>query len=171
MLPVAHRKAALALVTYPRMGKLYDLSEMSFGPADGLVREHGQRVVLFGFVGVLGAATTIGGTALLYHHLLMLPLWLASAISIQTAIVVTFTLNSLLTWRDRQTESFWRRAGTFEAVSLVGLGIQELTLLVGVGGLHLFYLLVLVVGIGLAAIWNYLVNNRVTFAKLEPTSA
>lgn len=145
------------------MGKLYDLSEMSFGPADGLVREHGQRVVLFSFVGLVGAATTILGTALLYHHLFFLPLWLASGIAIQTAIGVTFTLNSLLTWRDRETENLWRRAITFEAVSVVGLAIQETALLVGTDKLHLFYLVALTVGIGLAAIWNYLVNNRVTF--------
>jgi putative flippase GtrA len=151
------------LVTWLAVGKLYDLSEMSFGPADGLVREHGQRVVLFGFVGLVGAATTILGTALLYHHLFLLPLWLASGIAIQTAIAVTFTLNSLLTWRDRETENLWRRALTFEAVSLVGLGIQETALLVGTDKLHLFYLVALTVGIGLAAIWNYLVNNRVTF--------
>ncbi|MHB1638932.1 MAG: GtrA family protein [Candidatus Dormibacteria bacterium] len=145
------------------MGKLYDLSEMRFGPADGMVREHGQRVVLFGFVGLVGAATTIVGTALLYHHIFLLPLWLASGIAIQTAIAVTFTLNSLLTWRDRETESLWRRAATFEAVSLVGLAIQEAALLIGTDEVHVFYLLALTVGIGLAAIWNYLVNNRVTF--------
>ncbi|HVD03467.1 MAG TPA: GtrA family protein [Candidatus Dormibacteraeota bacterium] len=146
------------------MGKLYDLADIGFGPADELVREHGQRVALFCFVGVVGAATTIGGTAVLYHHLFFLPLWLASGVSIQTAILVTFTLNSLLTWRDRDTDSFRRRALTFEAVSLGGLAIQEGALLVGVAGLHLFYLLALVIGIGLAAMWNYLVNNRVTFA-------
>ncbi len=145
------------------VGKLYDLSGMSLGPADELVREHAQRVVLFGFVGLVGAATTIFGTALLYHHLFLLPLWLASGIAIQTAIAVTFTLNSLLTWRDRQTDNIRRRAVTFEAVSLVGLAIQEAALLIGTDKLHLFYLLALTIGIGLAAIWNYLVNNQVTF--------
>jgi putative flippase GtrA len=145
------------------VGKLYDLSGMSLGPADELVREHAQRVVLFGFVGLVGAATTIFGTALLYHHLFLLPLWLASGIAIQTAIAVTFTLNSLLTWRDRQTDNIRRRAVTFEAVSLVGLAIQEAALLIGTDKLHLFYLLALTIGIGLAAIWNYLVNNKVTF--------
>lgn len=145
------------------VGKLYDLSGMSLGPADELVREHAQRVVLFGFVGLVGAATTIFGTALLYHHLFLLPLWLASCIAIQTAIAVTFTLNSLLTWRDRQTDNIRRRAVTFEAVSLVGLAIQEAALLIGTDKLHLFYLLALTIGIGLAAIWNYLVNNKVTF--------
>ncbi len=151
------------MVTLLAVGKLYDLSGMSLGPADELVREHAQRVVLFGFVGLVGAATTIFGTALLYHHLFLLPLWLASGIAIQTAIAVTFTLNSLLTWRDRQTDNIRRRAVTFEAVSLVGLAIQEAALLIGTDKLHLFYLLALTIGIGLAAIWNYLVNNKVTF--------
>lgn len=129
-----------------------------------MIREHGRRVASFGFAGVLGAATTLGGTALLYHHVLFLPLWLASAIAIQTAIVVTFTVNSLVTWRDRRDGRKLRRALTFEGVSLVGMGIQEAALLAGADLLHVFYLLALLVGIGLAAIWNYLVNHNLTFA-------
>lgn len=147
------------------MGKLYGHPAVSFGPADELVREHGRRVISFGFAGVLGVATTLGGTVLLYHHL-GLALWLASGIAIQTAILVTFTANSLLTWRDRDTNSFSRRMATFEGVSLVGLGIQELVLLVGATDLHYFYLLVLLVGTGIASIWNYVVNNRVTFRQV-----
>ncbi|MHB1526036.1 MAG: GtrA family protein [Candidatus Dormibacteria bacterium] len=144
------------------MGKLYERSATSFGPADELLREHGRRVVSFGFAGVLGVVTTLGGTVLLYHHL-GLALWLASGISIQSAILVTFTVNSLLTWRDRETERLGRRFTTFEGVSLIGLGIQELVLLVGTTDLHYFYLLVLLVGTGIASIWNYLANNTVTF--------
>ena len=136
-------------------------------PALDRVQEHGRRVASFGVAGVLGALTTLGGTALLYHHVLFLPLWLASAVAIQTAIAVTFTVNSLVTWRDRRTGSRWRRAGTFEAVSLVGMGIQEAALLTGVHLFHVFYLVALLVGIGLAAIWNYLVNHNVTFAAAE----
>lgn len=128
------------------------------------MQEHGRRIVSFGFAGVLGALTTLGGTAILYHHFLFLPLWLASAVAIQTAIAVTFTVNSLVTWRDRRGGSRRRRALTFELVSLVGMGIQEAALLGGVHLFHLFYLLALLVGIGLAAVWNYLINHNVTFA-------
>lgn len=140
------------------------MGELSAAQPQGLLRDHAPRVVSFSAAGVLGAATTLGGTALLYHHILYLPLWLASAVAIQTAIAVTFTVNSLVTWRDRRGGRRLRRAATFEAVSLVGMGIQEAALLVGTNALHLFYLLALLVGIGLAAIWNYLINNYVTFA-------
>lgn len=133
-------------------------------PGRALVREHSRRVAAFGVAGLMGAATTIGGTALLYHHILFLPLWLASAVAIQTSIAVTFTVNSLVTWRDRRGGSLVRRAFTFESVSLVGMGIQEAALLSGVHLLHVFYLLALLVGIGLAAVWNYLVNHNLTFA-------
>lgn len=145
------------------MSKSYARAELSFGLADELLREHGRRAVSFAFAGVLGAVTTLGGTVLLYHHA-HLHLWLASGLSIQTAILVTFTINSLFTWRDRPGNRPWRRFATFEGVSLVGLVIQELALAVGVDRMHFYYLLVLMVGIGLASIWNYLVNNRVTFA-------
>lgn len=145
------------------MDKSYGRSVLGSGPAYELFREHGRRVVSFGLAGVLGACTTLGGTVLLYHHL-YLPLWLASGLAIQTAILVTFTINSLFTWADRPGARSWRRFATFEGVSLVGLVIQEMVLAVGVDRMHFFYLLVLVVGIGVASIWNYLVNNRVTFA-------
>lgn len=131
---------------------------------EALLREHARRVASFSVAGVLGAVTTLGGTAILYHHVIFLPLWLASAVAIQTAIIVTFLVNSRVTWRDRQGGRRLRRALTFEAVSLVGMGIQEAALLTGTDALHIFYLLALLVGIGLAAIWNYLVNNLVTFA-------
>ncbi len=113
---------------------------------------------------MLGLLTTLGATVLLYH-LLRLPLWLASAIAIQTAILVTYTLNSYITWRDRRRANAGRRRfATFEAVSLVGLGINEAVLLTSVDRFHVFYVLALLMGSGVAAVWNYLANHKVTFA-------
>ncbi len=115
-------------------------------------------------MGVLGLLTTLGGTVLLYHDL-HLALWLASALSIQAAILVTYTLNSYVTWRDRRGGRTARRLVTFEAVSLVGLGINEAVLLTGVDRFHVFYVLALLLGTGLAAVWNYLANHKLTFAS------
>jgi hypothetical protein len=89
-----------------------------------LIRRHGHRFPIFLGVGVLGLITTFAGTVLLYHGL-HLPLWLGSAIAIQLAILVTYTLNSLVTWRDRRWGSRRQQVLTFEAVSLVGMGINE----------------------------------------------
>ena len=128
-----------------------------------MLRRHGRRFPTFLSVGGVGLVTTFVGTVLLYHHV-HLDLWLASAISIQMAILVTYTLNSLVTWRDRRGGRRGRRFLTFEAVSLVGLGINEAVLLTCVSAFHLYYLLALLLGSAVAAVWNYLANHNLTFA-------
>lgn len=128
-----------------------------------MLRGHGKRFPTFLSVGMVGLVTTFVGTVLLFHHA-HLTLWLASAISIQLAILVTFSLNSLVTWRDRRGGARGRRFLTFEAVSLVGLGINEAVLLTCVSRFHLYYLVALVFGSAVAAVWNYLVNHNLTFA-------
>ncbi len=129
-----------------------------------MVRRHRRRLPTFLGVGALGLLTTFLGTVLLYRQL-HLPLWLASAVAIQTAILVTFSLNSLITWRDRRGRGRGHRFVIFEGVSLVGLGINEAVLLTSVDRFHVFYLLALVLGSGAAAVWNYLANHNVTFAS------
>jgi len=135
----------------------------SAGGVQEVVRRHGKRFPTFLSVGMVGLVTTFVGTVLLYHHV-HLPLWLASGLSIQLAILVTYTLNSLVTWRDRRGVHKGRRFVIFEAVSLVGLGINEAVLLTCVSHFHLYYLVALVFGSGVAAIWNYIANHKVTFA-------
>lgn len=131
--------------------------------AQQILLGHGRRFPTFLLVGLMGLVTTFVGTVILYHHV-HLELWQASAISIQTAILVTYTLNSLVTWRDRRGGSPSRRFLTFEAVSLVGLGINEAVLLTCVSTFHLYYLLGLLFGSAVAAVWNYLANHNLTFA-------
>jgi len=135
----------------------------SVGGVQEVLRRHGKRFPTFLSVGMVGLVTTFVGTVILYHHV-HLPLWLASGLSIQLAILVTYTLNSLVTWRDRRGVHKGRRFVIFEAVSLVGLGINEAVLLTCVSHFHLYYLVALVFGSGVAAIWNYIANHKVTFA-------
>ncbi|MGA7172154.1 MAG: GtrA family protein [Candidatus Dormiibacterota bacterium] len=131
--------------------------------AQEILRRHWKRFPTFLSVGVVGLIVTFVGTVLLYHHA-HLVLWLASGISIQLAILVTYTLNSRVTWRDRRGGPRRRRFLTFEAVSLVGLGINEAVLLTCVSRFHLYYLVALVFGSAVAAVWNYLANHKLTFA-------
>ena len=91
-------------------------------------------------------------------------MWLASGISIQLAILVTFTLNSLVTWRDRRRGRRRRRFLVFEGASLVGLLINEAVLLTCVSHFHMYYLVALVFGSAVAAVWNYLANHTLTVA-------
>jgi putative flippase GtrA len=138
----------------------------SLSDAQDFFRDHGRRFPTFLLVGGFGLVTTFVGTVILYHHA-HLYLWLASGISIQLAILVTFTLNSLITWRDRRGGRRPRRFFVFEAVSLVGLLINEAVLLTCVSRFHMYYLLALVFGSAVASVWNYLANHNLTFAHSE----
>jgi len=139
----------------------------SLSGAEAILRRHWKRFPTFLSVGVVGLVVTFVGTVILYHHV-HLDLWLASALSIQLAILVTYTLNSLVTWRDRRGGPQRRQFLTFEAVSLVGLGINEGVLLTAVSRFHLYYLVGLLLGSAVAAVWNYLANHNLTFAPASP---
>jgi len=131
--------------------------------AHDFLRDHGRRFPTFLLVGGFGLVTTFVGTVLLYHHV-HLYLWLASGISIQLAILVTYPLNSLITWRDRRGGRRRRRCLAFEGVSLVGLLINQAVLLTCVAHFHMYYLVALVFGSAVAAVWNNLANHNLTSA-------
>jgi putative flippase GtrA len=103
-----------------------------------------------------------GGTALLYGQL-HIALWLAAALAIQAAIVVNFTFNSLITWRDRtETRSRLHRLLSYEGVSLVGSGINEGALLTAVGAASFHHLFAVLCGAAAASTWNHVANGRAT---------
>lgn len=89
-------------------------------------------------------------------------LW-ASLIAIEVSILNNFTWNDLWTFRERRQVPFRVRLITFHLISLVGGGINWLVLflLTQVGGI--FYLISNLVGIGVAFLWNYHANNKITW--------
>jgi putative flippase GtrA len=105
-----------------------------------------------------------GGLAML-REMAHLSVYLAATLAWQAAIFVTFTLNSVITWRGQKHRSLSGQFLFFEAVSLVGLLIYLATIAVVHGGMHLHYLLGGLAGSGVAAIWNYAANHRLTFAR------
>jgi putative flippase GtrA len=126
-------------------------------------RSHATRFTTFLAVGFCGLGTQLGVTALLYGHL-HFALWLGAALAIQTAILVNFTANSLVTWHDRTgARSRLHRFLSFEGVSLVGLGINEGVLLTSATVMGIHYLLAVVCGAAAASLWNYGANSRFTF--------
>ncbi|HUY98222.1 MAG TPA: GtrA family protein [Verrucomicrobiae bacterium] len=132
---------------------------------------HPARFAAFIVAGLLGLATQLGMTALLYGRL-HLPLGAATALAIQTAILVTFTVNSKVTWRDRAAGRPLRRSLiTFELVSLVGLGLNLAVVLTAADVIGLHYLVATLCGAASASCWNYLANHLVTFRSPRPGGA
>lgn len=88
----------------------------------------------------------------------------ASPISIIASMVVTFTLNEIWTWNDRGHGRIWSRAVMYGMINSGGLFINAGVLLfLESHGLH--YLLANLIGAGLAAIWNFGLNNTITWRR------
>lgn len=123
-----------------------------------------QRFQKFLMVGAIGFATNQSFLWLL-HEQFGQSVRAASPIAILISMVVTFYLNEIWTWHDRGGPRWLRRAQTYVPINIGGLAINwaVLNFLHDSFGVH--YLWANVAGAGLAAIWNFGLNNAITWKK------
>lgn len=114
----------------------------------------------------------VGATGLFVNQLLLYALVsiadfalpLASPTAIIASMVVTFILNEAWTWSDRGQGRWMQRAVMYGMINSGGLIINAGILLFLEGhGMH--YLAANLIGAGLAAIWNFFLNNSITWRK------
>lgn len=123
-----------------------------------------QRFRKFMTVGAVGLAVNQVGLAVL-HSLASLAVVAASPIAIFLSMVVTFVLNEQWTWHDRGTGPLVSRAMTYVPINIGGLLINWgiLYYLHDRHGIH--YLAANLVGAGIAAVWNFILNNAITWRR------
>ena len=126
------------------------------------------RWLKFNFVGGIGIAVQFAALFLLrgvlHFHYLM-----ATAISVEAAVVHNFVWHEQFTWSDR-VQSSWRNSVprfarfnlTTGAVSIVG-NLALMKVMVGMG--HMNYLLANAIAIALCSIANFLVSEGWVFEK------
>jgi putative flippase GtrA len=121
-----------------------------------------QRFQKFLVVGAVGLAVNQGMLFLL-AGLASVPVVVASPIAIAASMVVTFVLNEAWTWHDRGGGRILNRAFLYGTINSGGLLINwgVLLYLEREAGLH--YLLANLVGAGIAAVWNFLLNHLITW--------
>lgn len=92
-------------------------------------------------------------------------LHIASPVAIFVSMVVTFLLNEIWTWHDRGSGPIVHRLLMYFPINSGGLLINwaVLALLVEQTGLH--YLLANLIGAGVAAVWNFALNNTITWRE------
>ncbi len=124
-----------------------------------IVAQRFQKFIVVGSVGLI----VNQGLLFLLSDFAGLRLFVASPVSIFASMIVTFVLNEMWTWHDRGTGPIKHRLALYFPINLVGLGINfgVLALLVRHEGWH--YLLANLVGAGCAAVWNFALNNMVTW--------
>lgn len=116
---------------------------------------------------VVGAVGLITNQLLLWllHERVGMSVPAASPVAILASMAVTFYLNEKWTWHDRGGSRWLSRAGSYVPINLGGLAINWgiLTFLHDQFGMH--YLLANLIGAGVAAIWNFVLNNAITWRK------
>jgi putative flippase GtrA len=121
-----------------------------------------QRFQKFIVVGAAGLAVN-QAFLLLLHGGAGTRVAIASPVAIFISMVATFMLNERWTWHDRGSAPIVHRLFMYFPINTVGLVINfaVLRILYEDHGVH--YLLANLVGAGIAAIWNFVLNNIVTW--------
>ncbi|MEA2515957.1 MAG: dolichol-phosphate mannosyltransferase [Thermomicrobiales bacterium] len=121
-----------------------------------------QRFQKFILVGAVGLAVN-QGLLLVLHGGAGARLAIASPVAIFISMVVTFVLNEHWTWHDRGSGPILHRLFAYFPINTVGLVINYavLSVLYHDHGVH--YLLANLVGAGIAAVWNFALNNVITW--------
>jgi len=123
-----------------------------------------QRFQKFLVVGSFGLAVN-QGLLFIFRSVANLPLEWASPIAIFISMVVTFGLNEHWTWHDRSSGRIAHRLLIYCPINSVGLLINfgVLNYLVHDHGWH--YLMANLIGAGFAAMWNFTLNNLITWKE------
>jgi len=121
------------------------------------------RFVLFALVGTLGLALHLG---VLRTMLLALSFPMSQAIATAVAMISNFTVNNVLTYRDRRLRG-WKFVGgliTFCAICAIG-AIANVRLASAAFEQHYEWWLSGLAGAAASVVWNYAVTSIVTWRK------
>jgi dolichol-phosphate mannosyltransferase len=140
-----------------------------------LLSKEQRRFLKFCVVGASGVPVNLFFVWLGYNLLFAglgdkLRTGLAFLLGLVVSIFTNFLLNDLWTWRDRQkaTAGFLGRMLRFYLVSSAAAAIQYGTSMGLKLGLGLHYLVAPLIGIAVAMMVNFLVNNVWTFRERKP---
>ncbi len=122
-----------------------------------------QRFQKFVVVGAVGLAVNQGLLYLL-AGVAGMRVAAASPLAIFASMLVTFALNEVWTWHDRGRGRLVHRALLYGTINSGGLLINW-GILVGLEHAGLHYLLANLVGAGCAAVWNFGLNNVITWRE------
>ncbi|MHB8075003.1 glycosyltransferase [Desulfosporosinus fructosivorans] len=124
-----------------------------------------RRFYIFAIVGFSGVLVNQSLYMLLVSFAFNVSL--AGAISAITAMLTNFYLNNRFTWSDAETENIRFTFMKFVATSLVGIVIDISVLTILFNVFHINYLLANLVGIVFGMAWNYLINKKWTWRKVQ----
>lgn len=95
-------------------------------------------------------------------------LFIATAAGFTVGLIVNYVLSLLFVFKTSENNGNGKSIGAFlifTLVGVIGLGITELLMHLGVNVLHLHYMLTKIVTAGIVLIWNYLGRKILIFNK------
>lgn len=122
-----------------------------------------QRFQKFLLVGAIGLAVNQGALFALVG-VAGVTLAIASPIAILLSMAVTFLLNERWTWHDRSRGRLTHRAMLYGSINSGGLLINWL-ILISLERMGLNYLVANLIGAAVAAVWNFSLNNALTWRE------
>jgi putative flippase GtrA len=123
-----------------------------------------KRFQKFLVVGSVGLAVNQAMLVAL-HDVGDIRLIVASPVAILISMAVTFALNEVWTWHDRGSGPIVQRLGTYVPINTGGLIINWASLVYLAEHQDIHHLLANLVGAGLAAVWNFSLNNTITWRE------
>lgn len=100
---------------------------------------------------------------IVFHDLVGLELFVSSVFAIGVSMIVTFVLNEIWTWHDRGSGPIVHRLMKYVPINTIGLFINAGVLIYLVDHYDIHKLVANLIGAGVAAIWNFGLNSRITW--------
>ncbi len=131
-----------------------------------LLRLNNYRILKFAAVGATGVFVNEGMLYLL-HYKLLIPLFVAGALAIETSILNNFTLNSLITFRNVKTKTtLLSRLYMYHIATLLGVSVNYIVLLFLSYVLKVEPLLANFIGILLGFLVNYGLSEHYVWRRI-----
>ncbi|MCS6978647.1 MAG: GtrA family protein [Flavobacteriales bacterium] len=122
-----------------------------------------KKFIKFGIVGFTGVLIDFGITWVLKELLFLNP-YVANSAGFLCAASNNWLLNRIWTFRNRHPRIL-KQYLVFMLVSLMGLGLNNAVVWLGVSFLALNFYVAKVVAVGVVMFWNFIINYKFTFAQ------
>ncbi|MBQ2966604.1 MAG: GtrA family protein [Clostridia bacterium] len=115
------------------------------------------QLVKFGIVGVIAACTDVGVLVVL-KECLHIDVLLASAISFSVSVTVNYILSMTFVFKSKN-QSKLKEFLVFVALSIGGLGLNQLILWIGVRFTQVYYLIIKFLAMVIVPVYNFITRK------------
>lgn len=116
------------------------------------------QIIKFGGVGFLCFLIDFGVLCIL-TELLSIPVLISAALAFTVSVVVNYILSVVFVFEVSKNHSKKRNFILFIVFSVIGLGLTELLMFLGVDVIHIHYMFVKIISTGIVMIYNFITRK------------